>query len=200
MYSDVFLPLSIMFISTTLSIYKTIDTIEDEIDYHPTTLDKYKYRKILWYFSHFTFSNSIFLLTYFTLKSIDYNINTLFVVIAPISMSININYFLILYPQRNIKLYELPYYSFVQHFMTTIIILNELKYIEYKYFYDIFKYNYFILYGISITFVNYYIRDIWTYGIINLYSHKGWKLILQFNVVSLISSVSLYLIKYNFIN
>ena len=42
--------------------------VENEIDYFPTTYDKYKYKKILWYFSHFTYSNTIFLLSYFTSK------------------------------------------------------------------------------------------------------------------------------------
>lgn len=192
MYGDIFLPFSIMFISTTLSIYKTLSTNIHEIDYFPTTLDKIKSRKILWYFSHFTFSNSVSLLSYFVLKIFEFNTNQIFITIAPISLSVNLNYFLILYPKKNILLYELPYYSFVQHFMTTFIIINELKYIEYNSFYDILNYNYFILYGVLITYFNYYIRGVWTYGIANLYTYKGWKLFLQFNVVSFISSLSLY--------
>ena len=58
MVGDIFLPFSIMFISTSLSIYKAFVTHTNEIDYFPTTLDKNKYRKILWYFSHFTYSNT----------------------------------------------------------------------------------------------------------------------------------------------
>ena len=197
MVGDIFLPFSIMFMSTSLSIYKAFDTHTNEIDYFPTTLDKNKYRKILWYFSHFTFSNSVFLLSYFSLKMLEFNTNQLFITIAPISLSVNLNYFLILYPKKNILLYELPYYSFVQHFMTTFIIMNELKYIEYNSYYDILNYNYFILYGVLITYFNYYIRGVWTYGLANLYSYKGWKLFLQFNSVSFISSITLYLINYN---
>ncbi len=196
MFGDIFLPFSIMFISTSLSIYKTFSTDIHDIDYFPTTLDKNKYKKILWYFSHFTFSNSVSLLLYFTLKMFEFNTNELFIAIAPISLSVNLNYFLILYPKKNILLYDLPYYSFVQHFMTSFIIINELEYIEYDSFYDILNYNYFILYGILITYFNYYIRGVWTYGIVNLYSYKGWKLFLQFNFVSFISSLSLYSIKY----
>ena len=192
MYGDLYFPLSSLFVSTFLSLYKTFDMVEDEVDYFPTTYDKYKYKKILWYFSHFTYSNSIFLLSYFTLKTFNINLNNFYVTIAPITLSVNLNYFLILYPKKNIKIYELPYYSLVQHFMTTFIVFNELKYIEYNSFYDIFSYNYFILYGISITFFNYYIRGVWTYGIANMYTKKGWKLFLQFNAVSLLSSISLY--------
>jgi hypothetical protein len=194
MYSFVFLPFSTMLVSTLLSLYKTFDTKENEIDYFPTTLDKYIHKKILWYFSHFTYSNSIILLSYFTLKVFNYNCNELFVIISPISLSINLNYFIILYPKKIIKLYELPYYSLVQHFMTTFIILNELQFVEYS-SNDILKYNYFIFYGVLMTFLNYNFRGVWTYGLANLYSYKGWKLFLQFNIVSLFSSISLYLLK-----
>lgn len=194
MYGFIFLPFSTMLVSTFLSLYKTFDTKENEIDYFPTTVDKYIHRKILWYFSHFTYSNSIILLSYFTLKVFNYDCNELFVIIAPISLSVNLNYFIVLYPKKNIKLYELPYYSLVQHFMTTFIILNELQFIEYS-SNDILKYNYFIFYGVSMTILNYYSRGVWTYGLANLYSLKGWKLFLQFNIVSLFSSISLYLLK-----
>lgn len=194
MLGNTFLPFSTMLVSTLLSLYRTFNTDENEIDYFPTTLDKYIHRKILWYFSHFTYSNSIILLSYFTLKAFNYNCNELFVIIAPISMSVNLNYFIVLYPKKNIKLYELSYHSFVQHFMTTFIILNELQFVEYS-SNDILKYNYFIFYGFSMTIFNYYIRNIWTYGIANLYSYRGWKLFLQFNTVSLFSSVSLYSLK-----
>ena len=100
MFGDIFLPFSIMFISTSLSIYKTFSTDIHDIDYFPTTLDKNKYKKILWYFSHFTFSNSVSLLLYFTLKMFEFNTNELFIAIAPISLSVNLNYFLILYPKK----------------------------------------------------------------------------------------------------
>ena len=51
--------------------------------------------KILWYFSHFTYSNNIFLLSYFTLKTFDINVNNFYITIAPVTLSINLNYFLI---------------------------------------------------------------------------------------------------------
>ena len=197
MSSNNFLPTSIILISNVLSLYKTFDLSNNEIDYFPTTLDINIYRKILWYFSQFTFSNSIFLLLYFMFKILQFNTDKLFIIISPISISINLNYFLILYPKKYIRLYELPFYSFVQHFMTTFIILDELQYIEYNNLYEIFYYNYFILYGILITYFNYYVRGFWTYGIANLYTYKGWKLFLQFNIISFISSLFLYSIKNN---
>ena len=100
MYSESFLPLSIMFISTVLSLYKTFDLKKNDIDFFRQTIDKYTYKKIIWYFSHFTFSNSIFLLTYYGFKLFDYNMNNLFISIAPISISVNLNYFLVLYPKK----------------------------------------------------------------------------------------------------
>jgi hypothetical protein len=199
MYGTLFLPLSTMLMSVYLSLYRAFDCEEREIDYKPRTLDKPYYRKLLWYFSHFTFSNSFLLTCYFILKFFNYNYNynydNLFITIAPISLSVNLNYFLILYPKRNIRLYELSYYSYVQHLMTTFIILNELSYIEYASAYQIFNYNYFILYGVLITYLNYYMRGIWTYGIANLYTQRGWMLFAQFNIVSLFSSISLYGVK-----
>lgn len=195
MYGTLFLPLSTMLMSLYLSLYRTFDCKEPEIDYKPLTLDKSHYRKLLWYFSHFTFSNSFLLTSYFILKFFNLNYDNLFITMAPISLSVNLNYFLILYPKRNIRLYELSYYSYVQHLMTTFIILNELPYIEYSTVYQIFNYNYFILYSIFITYLNYYMRGVWTYGIANLYTQKGWYLFIQFNIVSLFSSISLYAVK-----
>ena len=81
--------------------------------------------------------------------------------------------------------------------MTTFIVFNELKYIEYNSFYDIFGYNYFILYGIFMTFFNYYVRGVWTYGIANMYTKKDGNY-LQFNASSLFSSITLYSYKYIF--
>ena len=195
MLEDLLFPFSMMFTSTLLSLYRTFDISKNEIDFFPLTYDKKIYKKTLWYLSHFTFSNSCFLTAYFFFRILNYNFNIFFISIGPICLSINLNYFLILYPKKGIKLYELSYISFVQHFMTTFIVFNELKYIEYNSFYDIFYYNYFILYGVLMTFSNYYIRNIWTYGIANLYSIKGWKLFLQFNIISFISSISLYSVK-----
>lgn len=197
MEGDLFYPLSIIIVAVFLSIYKTFDTKKEEIDYYPTTLDKNIYRKILWYFSQITYSSNFFLLIYFILKIFKFNTNILFIIIAPVCLSVNLNYFLILYPKKNIKLYQIPFHSLVLHFMTTFIIINELKYITYNSFYDVLQYNYFVLYGIIITILNYNVRGIWSYGISNLFTKKGWKFFFQFNIISFISSLFLYLYKLN---
>lgn len=197
MKGDLFYPLSIIIVAVFLSIYKTFDTKEEEIDFYPTTLDKNIYRKILWYFSQITYSSNFFLLIYFILKIFKFDTNILFKIIAPICLSVNLNYFLVLYPKKNIKLYEIPFHSLVLHFMTTFIIINELKYITYNSFNDVLQYNYFVLYGIIITILNYNVRGIWSYGISNLFTKKGWKFFFQFNIISFISSLFLYLYKLN---
>lgn len=197
MKGDLFYPLSIIIVAMFLSIYKTFDTKEEEIDFYPTTLDKNIYRKILWYFSQITYSSNFFLLIYFILKIFKFDTNILFKIIAPICLSVNLNYFLVLYPKKNIKLYEIPFHSLVLHFMTTFIIINELKYITYTSFNDVLQYNYFVLYGILITILNYNVRGIWSYGISNLFTKKGWKFFFQFNIISFISSLFLYLYKLN---
>jgi len=185
--------------SIVFSLYRCFSTDEVEIDYKPTTLDKQLSKKILWYLSHFTYSNTLLLTIYFGLRLFDYKYDQLFLSISPIALSVNINYFLILYPKerqtKNIKLYQLSYHNIVQHYFTTFIILNELKYVEYDHYYYILNYNYVILYGIAITYFNYYYRNIWTYGIADLYTYKGWKLFFQFKFVSLFSSLSLYYLK-----
>mgnify|MGYP001023910423 CR=1 FL=1 len=197
MKGDLFYPLSIIIVAVFLSIYKTFDTKEEEIDFYPTTLDKNIYRKILWYFSQITYSSNFFLLIYFILKIFKFDTNILFKIIAPICLSVNLNYFLVLYPKKNIKLYEIPFHSLVLHFMTTFIIINELKYITYNSFNDVLQYNYFVLYGIIITILNYNVRGIWSYGVSNLFTKKGWKFFFQFNIISFISSLFLYLYKLN---
>lgn len=197
MKGDLFYPLSIIIVAMFLSIYKTFDTKEEEIDFYPTTLDKNIYRKILWYFSQITYSSNFFLLIYFILKIFKFDTNILFIIIAPICLSVNLNYFLVLYPKKNIKLYEIPFHSLVLHFMTTFIIINELKYITYNSFSDVLQYNYFVIYGILITILNYNVRGIWSYGISNLFTKKGWKFFFQFNIISFILSLFLYLYKLN---
>ena len=197
MSSNIFLPLSTMFMSTILSLYYTFDTKIDEADFFPNTLDKTFKNKVILYLSRFTYSNSLFLLFYFLMKLFNYDCNLYFITLAPISFSVNINYFIILYPKKNIKLYQLSYHSFVQHFMTTFIVLNELPYIHYDSIYDIFYYNYFIIYGVIITLINYNVRNIWTYTIINLYSFRGWFLFLQFNIICILSSNLLYILNKN---
>lgn len=197
MKGDLFYPLSIIIVAIFLSIYKTFDTKEEEIDFYPTTLDKNIYRKILWYFSQITYSSNFFLLIYFILKIFKFDTNILFIIIAPICLSVNLNYFLVLYPKKSIKLYEIPFHSLVLHFMTTFIIINELKYITYNSFSDVLQYNYFVIYGILITILNYNVRGIWSYGISNLFTKKGWKFFFQFNIISFISSLFLYLYKLN---
>lgn len=197
MKGDLLYPLSILIISLFLSIYKTFDTKEENIDFFPTTLDKNIYRKIVWFFSQITYLSNFLLLIYFILKLLNFNTNMLFITIAPICLSVNLNYFLVLYPKKNIKLYEIQFHSLVLHFVTTFIIINELKYITYNSFYNVLEYNYFIIFGILITILNYNIRGIWSYGICNLFTKKGWKFFFLFNIISFISSLFLYFYKLN---
>ena len=56
--------------------------------------------KILWYFSHFTYSNSIFLLSYFTLKTFDINVNIYYITIAPVNFKYKFKLFFNLYPKK----------------------------------------------------------------------------------------------------
>jgi hypothetical protein len=187
-----FLSFSILSTSLVLSLYRCLDTQKNDNDFFPTTSDKSIFNKLLWYTSHLTFSSNFILTYYYFLRLFKIQNDYLFIVISPISLSVNLNYFLILYPKKNLKLYEISYYSFIQHFMDTFIILNTVKYIEYKSIYEIFYYNYYILFAVSVTLYNYYKRNIWTYNIANLFSYKGWFLFLQFSTCSLVSSFGLY--------
>jgi hypothetical protein len=195
-----YLSFSILFSSISLSLYRCFYMKENEIDFNPTTQDKNKYKKILWYFSQFTYSSNFIFFIYYMLKIVNYNCNSLFVLISPILLSVNINYFLILYPKKNIKLYELEYQSLIHHLINTFIILYEIKNIIYYSYLSILLFNYYIAYGILITFINFYYRNIWTYDIANLYTLSGWKLFLQFYIVSFIMSLLLYSINYFLLN
>ena len=198
MYELNVMSFSILFLSSFLSLYKCFYLDKNEKDFYPLTIDKNILNKSVWYLSHFTHTSNLILLFYFFMKLFNYNYDYIFISISPICFSVNFNYFLILYPKYNIRLYNLSFSSIISHFYTSVIILNEIKYIEYFNPSDIILYNYFIIIGIFITFLNYKIRNIWTYNLVNLYTMKGWILFFQFKLSSLFFRIFLYNY-YNFI-
>lgn len=189
------LTLSYLGISKLLTFYYTLGINEDKEDYFPLTIDRKLSNKIIWYFSQLTYtSNTILFFYYFMRYLTGNNYDTYFKIISPISLAVNTNYFLILYPEKNIKLFELPYHSLVSHFMTTFSILIENKYINWGNYIETFNYNYLILLFTLITGLNYKYRRIWTYNKLNLFTLKSYKLLFQFMLCSQLYSSVLWLI------
>jgi hypothetical protein len=166
MDNNYFISFIFMFVSVFIGLYELFYSKIKEIDFNPNTLDKSVERKLIYYLSHLTNSSSLILTFYLFLRLIDIRYDELFVLISPISLSVNLNYFLILHPSRGITLYDMSYKSIVNHFMTTFIIINELYYIDYFYSYYFMIY---MVYEFFMNIFNYYYRHVWTYGICNIY-------------------------------
>lgn len=188
--------LSLLILSTSkfLTFYYALGFKEDKEDFFPLTYDKKLSNKIMWYVSQLTYTSNMILFFYYFMRYFTgNNYDTYFKIISPISLSVNTNYFLILYPEKNIQLFELPYHSMVSHFMTTFLIIIENKHIQWNNYSETFYYNYLILLFIFITGVNYKYRRIWTYNKLNLFTLKSYKLLLQFMICSQFFSSALWL-------
>ena len=183
----------ILSMSKIMSIYYCFYNKDNKEDYFPLTLDKNIKNKILWYISQITYTSNILLFMYYILRYFTmYNYDTLFKIVSPVCLAVNTNYFLILYPEKEIYLYELSYHSMVSHLMTTFLIIIENKYIKWNTYYEIFYYNYLILILILITIINYKYRNIWTYNKLNLLSKTGYKLLFKFGLCANIFSTLLW--------
>lgn len=181
-----------LLIAKLLCFYHLIDSNEIAPDYFPNSLDKRIDRKLVYYISHLTNTSSLILTMYFMLKLLYYQYDDLFILISPISLSVNFNYFMILYPHKNQKLYELNYYSIITHLMTTFIIQCELYNINYKNIYQCFYFFIYMIIAMFINLFNYYYRGIWTYGICDMYRFRGWLLFIIFSTTSTFFSLGLY--------
>jgi hypothetical protein len=200
MDNNYFIPFIFMFVSKFLGLYEALYIKKNEIDFLPTTLDNSLSKKLIYYLSHLTNSSSLILTYYLFLRLIDIEYDELFILISPISLSVNFNYFIILHPYRNLKLYELSYKSIINHLMTTFIIIDELFYVDFYYSY---YFLYYMIFALFMNIFNYYYRGVWAYGICNLYKLKGWFLFIFFTLTSFIFNYILhysnYYIKSNFI-
>jgi hypothetical protein len=191
--NNYFLPFVFMFVSTFFGLYEAFYSKIKDVDFFPNTLDKSAGKKLIYYLSHLTNSSSFILTFYLFIRLIDIQYDELFILISPISLSVNLNYFLILHPSRDITLYEMSYKSIVNHFMTTFIVFYEINNIEYDYSYLFMIY---MLYAFIMNIFNYYYRSVWTYGICNLYELKGWILFVLFTTTSFIFNLILYYYNY----
>lgn len=172
-------------------------------DYYPETKDKSLLKKIIWYLSQFTYQKQILFLIYFYLKINNYNnINKFLKIIAPPMIIINIFYFKYLFPHyknsctlNNYKLYELKFMDLFPHFLDTILIIIELWSLKKYTFNDIYLPIYFEFLMLISVIVNYKLRNIWTYNIVDLRNKKNQKMIIEFVIYCHLLSYLIFKIK-----
>jgi hypothetical protein len=172
-------------------------------DYYPETKDKSFLKKITWYLSQFTYQKQILFLIYFYFKLNNYkNLDWFLKIIAPPMIIINIFYFKYLFPhykkectQNTYKLYELKFVDLFPHFLDTILIIIELWSLKNYNFKDIFLPIYFELVMLISVILNYKIRNVWTYTIVDLKNKKSQKMILEFIIYTHLLSYIIFKIK-----
>ena len=92
-------------------------------DYYPQTQDKPLLRKCVWYLSQVTFQSQILLTAYFIFDSMNINSTKLLMTVAPACLAVNIQYFLLIFPRENTKIFKLEYATLLSHGLNTIFII-----------------------------------------------------------------------------
>jgi len=197
---------SFLLISVFLSFTSCLDKKNKNSyanDFYPNTKDKKNYRKIIWYFSQLTYQTQIILTIYFLLKfkKINFSFNhLLFKIIAPACLCVNIQYFLILFPKRKkndgtqFDIHDMEYNSIVPHLLDSIIIFIELLHLENFHLKHIFLYLYYLIFAISFTLFNKFIRNQWTYNLLILNKMSGWELLIKSTFLMQLISYLLFII------
>ena len=191
----------ILLISFLLSIIDMLDKNNtDKLygDFKPNTSDKTITRKFFWYFSQITYQSQILLLVYFGIKLFSKtNMDFMFKIIAPISLTVTIQYLLLLYPKRkpvnNKKgIHTFSFISFVPHILNFFIIFIELNNIKTYHLNETFLYLFYCVFILLSVYVNYIIRKVWTYNLLDLTKVKGKKLFGYSIIILQVSSFILY--------
>ena len=195
--------------SIWLSLWQTLDSKNNSKyvanDFSPTTGIKPLHNKILWYISQITYQTQFMLWLYFMLQIFSLEPNgseialNIFHIFAPICITVNVQYFLLLFPKMKnkngipMKLYDLSFSSIIPHLLDTFLILMELYNINSYDWNDTLQHLVFLPPTIVIVLFNYIIRGVWSYDLIKLNELRGWKLVGSTVVMNQIFSLILKL-------
>ena len=115
---------------------------------------------------------------------------------------INLFYFKYLFPhyvkecsQENYKLYELSFFNIFAHFIDIIIIIIELWSLSNYKFSDIYLPIYFQVFMVLSVVINYKLRNVWTYNMVNLKKKITYKMLLEFFIYTHLLSYIIFKIK-----
>lgn len=200
-----YLSIILILVSFIFSIYDTFiyPRKNKYDDYFPEHQDKSLFKKIIWYLSQFTYQKQLIFLFYFYLKFKNYkNLERFLKIIAPPMMIINLFYFKYLFPnytkqcsEKNYKLYELSFYDIFPHLLDSIIIILELSSLSSYKFNDIHLPIYFQLMMLISVIINYKIRKVWSYNIVDLKQKSTYKMLIEFLIYNYIVAYVIYKIK-----
>ena len=196
-----------VFLLTTiiLSLVSTFHIQKNGSDFFPQggyyqgkyILDDSFVDKLCWYFSQLTHHTIFLLFTYFFMALINIRSVKFFKIIAPLALTISVLYFYFLYPKQSLKIHQLSFSNFFSHFMIIFLVFGELMYIKEYTFQETTNCLVFIITALLCVYINYCLRGVWSYNMINLDSYSGWKLVSVSVLMMYVFSLMFYLFKYD---
>lgn len=198
-----FISTVLLFFSIILSIMSALYSKDNFSDFFPNEgyyydkkiHDNTNIDKLCWYFSQITHHTIILLFFYFFLALINLKSEPYFKMIAPLSLTISFLYFYYLYPKQKLKIHELPFFNLFSHFMIIFLVFGELLYIKKYTFKETTHCFLFILTCLCAIFINYTLRNVWSYNLVKLDRLSGWKLVSKTVIIMYIFSFLFFIIK-----
>ncbi len=198
-----FISTILLFFSIILSIMSALYSKENFSDFFPNEGFYYDKKihdstvvdKMCWYFSQITHHTIILLFFYFFLALINRKSEPYFKMIAPLSLTISFLYFYYLYPKQKLNIHELPFFNLFSHFMIIFLVFGELIYIKNYTFKETTHCFLFILTCLCAIFINYTLRNVWSYNLVKLDRLSGWKLVSKTVFIMYIFSFLFFIIK-----
>ena len=193
-----------LFITIILSFLSAIYGKENFSDFFPNEGYYYDKKihdntivdKLCWYFSQITHHTIILLFFYFFLALINRKSEQYFKMIAPLGLTISVLYFTLLFPKQKLKLHQLSFYNFFSHFAIIFLIFGEFIYIKDYTFKETTHCFIFILTCLCAIFINYTLRNVWSYNLVKLDRYKGWYLVSKTILLMYFFSFLFYFFKY----
>tara|TARA_B110000116_G_scaffold234368_1_gene218819 strand:+ start:1661 stop:2446 length:786 start_codon:yes stop_codon:yes gene_type:complete len=198
-----FISTVLLFFSIVLSVMSALYSKDNYSDFFPNEgyyydkkiHDNTNIDKLCWYFSQITHHTIILLFFYFFLALINHKSEPYFKMIAPLSLTISFLYFYFLYPKQKLKIHELPFFNLFSHFMIIFLVFGELIYIKKYSFKETTHCFLFILTCLCAIFINYTLRNVWSYNLVKLDRFGGWKLVSKTVIIMYLFSFLFFIIK-----
>ena len=207
-------------ISILFSLMETFDNEAMDatsIDYFPETTDRPHWRKWMWYFSQMTYQTQAGLLLYFIAKVqsrlvgagfMSRALPSYFMMIAPPCLAVNIQYFLLLYPEKaaDFDLYELGFGSLFPHLLDTLIIVLETSTIASQTSLtsslkgptgslkvsSILNHLAYVVVSFIYLIINKLLRDVWSYDLFDMTTKDGWWIFFQTVMITQLIAMMIY--------
>jgi hypothetical protein len=193
-----------LFITIVLSLITTFHSKHNGADFFPNEgeykgkriHDKSCVDKLCWYFSQITHHTLFLLFSYFAMALVNYKSVKFFKMVGPLALTISVLYFYFLYPKQKLKIHQLSFYNFFSHFMIIFLVFCEFMYIESYDFHETTNCFIFIITSILFIYINYCLRGVWSYDLVQLDRLSGWTLICETTLMMYVFSILFYVLKH----